>query len=103
MLWINWRLEHILVQEVKSPSWRYVASLYILGQGGQPPYGETVQISTTWNPIGRYTGEVVFSGYCEGSSPVEWLDEHRLVIHCAKAKDVQIKRAEFDGIKVEIK
>ena len=95
-----WRSSHVETHRLDSPSGDYRAIHYLGNERMTPPYGQFVEVVNTWNPLGLYAADVVFSGYCEGRAGLQWLSDHELAIYCVNAESVSVQPGK---IKIEVR
>ena len=87
----HWRAGHVETHRLDSPSGDHRAIHYLGNENMVPAYGQFVEVVNTWNPLGLYMAEVVFSGYCEGRAGLQWLSDQELAIYCVKAESVSVQ------------
>ena len=83
-------LDHVLLTSMLSPDRKYVARLYVFGEGETPPYGDGVAIAPASRLLGPYSGEdFVFKGRCEKPF-ISWRSGKELSLRCTKQADVVV-------------
>ena len=98
--WIIWKLERRETLSAPSPSGRFVAKGYSLGEGGNPPYGSSVEITTVSILSGMWNSVVVFSAYCDEPLTLVWKSEEELRIRCINPEKEMVRRILFQQIRI---
>lgn len=99
-IYATWSLEHVKHITVISPSKKLTAAVILLGEGGDPPYGESIVIYQTSSFFGTLTGEELYSGYCEGKTGLLWKSDNELEVSCGDYKKFKIQKREAKGVRI---
>lgn len=93
-----------VLQSVESPGSSHTARLFRLyDESGPAPYGSEVSLSAARDPIGRFGGVTLWTGYCAGGS-LAWKSASDLQLTCPadpNAKDVYVA-ATYEGIRFRV-
>lgn len=95
-----WSLEHVKHITAISPSKKMTAAVILLGEGGDPPYCESIVIYPTSSLFGALTGEEIYRGYCEGKTSLLWKGDRELEVSCGAYKKAKVQKRESEGLRI---
>ena len=84
------QLDPTIMNKAVSPSGEMIAELSLLGEGGKPPYGQSVSLRPTGNPFKAWARKIVFSAHCTDALQFQWNSETELAIRCRRPAEVHV-------------
>jgi hypothetical protein len=99
--WVMWKLEPLEFLRAMSPSGRLVVKARHIGEGGDPPYGTSLEISRT-SIYALWTRTTIFSAYCDNPLTVQWKREEELQIRCIHPENIAVRLDHYNGTKITV-
>lgn len=94
-----WSLDHVIYATAISPSKKMTAVVILLGEGADPPYGQSIVIYRTSSLLGPVTGEEIFRGY-GGKTDLIWRTDTELEVRCVAGKKVKVQKTKADTVQI---